>query len=552
MSLLALARTLFALPPRRFRCDHETAWVAMPDGVRLATTVFRPLGRSPGPAVVMRTPYGAQAWPPSIALLARLFAEAGHATVVQDVRGRYGSEGRFTPFANEAEDGVHTLEWVAEQPWCDGTLALVGFSYLGYASWAAQARAPERVRALVVGIGASDPWATFHPGGAFALETALRWSAGVGEREGIPERQLDLARGFAFRPVREADRVAIAKRPFFRDWLDHPRPDEYWQPMIPKLGQTPAPLLVGGWYDILLGPQLADWARTTGDARLVIGPWSHGRYVRRKPSPRSRWFGHVAIREILAFLDRELGEEGDPPASAVRLFPLGGEDWLDVADWPVPDASERVFHLRSQGGANGSGGDGRLDPEAPGASEAPDRFTYDPSDPVPSAGGAMLGPGGAVDQRPVESRHDVLCYTSDALPSDLLLAGPVRVDLFAATSAPDTDFTAKLVDVAPDGPAINLCEGVSRMRWRKGGLDPVWLEPEEPVRVEIDLWGTCARIARGHRLRLEISSSSFPRYDRNPNTRDATGHAAGGVPARQTVLHDSQHASKLVVAALPA
>jgi hypothetical protein len=554
---LDVLRAILDLPPRRCAATAHWEWVAMADGVRLATWVFRPADRPRAPAVLIRTPYGARSWRVPMRFLARLVAEAGYACAVQDVRGRYASEGEFEPFANEAADGERTIAWLLDQAWCDGRLALVGFSYLAFTAWAAAARAPEAVRAVAVGIGSADFHPAFYPGGAFSLETGLRWAASLGEREGVPEWRVDLPRALRFLPVRAADRVAIRERPYFRDWLDHPRHDEFWRERSAPLRGMPAALLLAGWYDLFLGPQLADHAAlAAGGAsrppRLVVGPWTHGRYTRWSWSPREQWFAHVAPREILGFLDRELGGDGAPPARAARLFELGGRGWFEADAWPPPGAAERSLYLRSGGRANTLGGDGRLELEAPGGAEPPDRFAYDPADPVPSLGGALLGPGGAVDQRPVESRADVLCYTSAPLDRDLHLAGPVRAVLFAASSAPDTDFTAKLVEVGADGSAVNLCEGIARCRWRLGGPEPAWLQPDAAVRLEIDLAATCARIAPGHRLRLEVSSSSLPRFDRNPNTRDDPARAERGAPARQTVLHDAEHPSRLVLQAFEA
>ena len=557
MNALNLVRFALDLPARRNAATVDSTWVEMADGVRLATSVFRPVGEPRVPAVLLRTPYGRGSWRTPIFLMARLFAEAGMAAVLQDVRGRYDSEGRFTPFVNEGADGGRAIDWVLEQPWCNGRLGLCGFSYLAYSAWAALERRPDRVTALAAGIGASDVWSTFYPGGAFALELALRWSSGVGERENVPERRVDLDRGLRFRPLREADRVALRERPFYRDWLDHPRRDAYWDGFRPEVRRAPPTLLLSGWYDLFLGPQLADYAalRASPEAaspRLVVGPWTHGRYQRRRRSPRSRWFGHVAAREMLGFFERHLLERGGANAKpGARILALGEEHWRDFDAWPPDGASAQRLHLRSGGRANGLGGDGRLDPEAPDGAEPPDRFTYDPADPVPSCGGALIGPGGAMDQRGVEARSDVLVFDGLPLGRDQLLAGPVRCTLFAASSAPDTDFTAKLVQVAPDGRATNLCEGVTRSRWRQGGAEPAWLEPETPARIEIDLWSVAARVPAGHRLRLEISSSSFPRFDRNPNTRDEIATTAGGVPARQTVLHDAEHASSLELHVLP-
>lgn len=548
MSAAGLLRWALDLPPRRHRSiSADTQWVAMADGVRLATTVWRPTGVERAPAVLLRTPYGSRRLATPMFLLARIFAEAGHAAVVQDVRGRYASEGEFTPFVNEAADGASCVRWAAEQSWCNGSVGLVGFSYLAYAAWAAQAACPEPVKAVAVGIGASNLHDTFYPGGAFSLETALRWAAGVGERENLPERRVDFERAVRHRPIRQADRVAIRQRDFYRDWLDHPRLDAYWQAFRPDVRRAPATLLVAGWWDFFLGPQLADHAALAASAdagatRLVLGPWSHGRYVRRTWSPRTRWFGRAAVLEMLRFLDRELLGIDDGAAPALRMLPVScagpEERWLDADAWPPPDVRAQRLHLRA--GA-------RLDPEPPGA-EDPTRFTYDPEDPAPSCGGALIGPGGPMDQRGVEARADVLTFTEPAAHGRArLIAGPARCILHAASSAPDTDFTAKLVDVAPDGTAINLAEGIVRCRWRDGGDEPSWLEPDVPVRLEIDLWAVGARVSAGHRLRVEISSSSFPRYDRNPNTRDDPATAEKSTPARQTIFHDAERPSNVEI-----
>jgi putative CocE/NonD family hydrolase len=238
----------------------------------------------------------------------------------------------------------------------------------------------------------------------------------------------------------------------------------------------------------------------------------------------------------------------------VRLFVGGERRWREASAWPLPEARERRLHLRSGGRAKGSGGDGRLDEQAPPEGEPVDRFTYDPSDPVPTRGGCLLGPGGgSLDQRSIEMRADVLCYTTAPLSQDLVVVGPVQVVLFAASNAPDSDFTAKLVDVDADGAAVNLCDGIRRCRWREGDSDPVWLEPDAPVRLAIDLCATAFRLPAGHRLRLEVSSSNFPRFDRNANTRaePTSATAQESAPAEQTVFHDAPHPSHLVIPVLP-
>jgi putative CocE/NonD family hydrolase len=261
----------------------------------------------------------------------------------------------------------------------------------------------------------------------------------------------------------------------------------------------------------------------------------------------------VCLRETGAFLERHLEGATRIPAP-VRVFVGGERRWREAAAWPIPEAEPLRLHLRSGGRANSLVGDGRLEEEAPGAEELPDRFTYDPSDPVPSCGGALPGPGGgAADQRALEARADVLCYTSAPLESERLVLGPVRVLLHVASSAPDTDFSAKLVDVDRDGAAVHLCEGIARCRWRAGGDEPTWLEPDEPIQLAIDLGAAAFRFGTGHRIRLEISSSNVPRFDGNGNVRAEPARLTTDAceTARQTVFHEAERPSQLLLEVLP-
>jgi len=606
LSVASLLRRLSDLPPRRFAAAEETVWVEMADGVRLATRVFRPRGRPQSPGVLLRVLHGAGGRLRPAAALGRMLGEAGYAAAVQDVRGRYDSEGLFEPFAHELADGARAVAWLAEQPWCDGRVGVLGSAYAAYAAWAA-ACVGAPVRAVVAVMGTADPHRAWHPGGATALELALRFAAATGEREDLSVRQLDLGRALAFRPVREADRVAVRERPWYREGLAHPLRDAWWQARAAGPAAPPPALVVGGWYDPVLPAQMADWralhvrtprpgasseapgeadagargvrddpseargaaaggaqgevalaarqaapaavpATVDSDAaghRLVVGPWSSGRSARRSRRPRGAWLFRTAFREAVAFLDRHLdGSEGDPGPRA-RLWPVAGGGWIEAADWPPPEARREVLHLRSRGRAGVAPADGRLEPEAPDAGEAPDRFAYDPDRPLPSLGGALLAAAGPVDQRPLEAREDVLVYTGAPLAAPLLVAGPVRLVLHVSSSAPDTDFTAKLLRVDADGAALPLCEGVARCRWREGGPEPVWLQPDTAVRLELELGAACARLAPGERLRLHVSSSSLPRFDRNPNTREDPAQAVAGAVARQAVLHDAEHPSAL-------
>jgi putative CocE/NonD family hydrolase len=559
-----ILRHLLGLPRRRFASESSTHWMPLSDGVRLATTVIRPhaAGGEHIPAVLIRTHLSTQNRADPSRFFARLIAEDGYTVVLQECRGRYASEGRFAPFENEASDGAEALAWIAEQPWGSGPVGLVGFGYSAFAAWAALAGRLDQIGAMAIGFQGRDPHAKFYTGGVLRLEEALHFGVEMGENEVIPEGRLDLARGVEFRPVCESDRVALRRVDDFRTWASHPCRDAYWRALSSELPNPPPPtLLISGWYDPALGPQLADYAalRSAAEAKgtaapeLVVGPWTAGRAVRTGRRDRDGRQRGVVLRSVLAFLDRNL-RDGGRGGAAVRAFVQGANVWREFPTWPPPGAEERVLYLRSDGRANGLVGDGELSAEAPAAEETSDRFLYDPEDPVRTLGGFRIGEWGPADQRPVEARADVLCYTTPPLETDLDVVGPVRLVLFASSSAPDTDFTAKLVDVAPDGRAANRCEGIVRARWQAGGETPTWLEKDAPRRFEIDLWATGCRFRAGHRIRLEVASSNFPCFDRNPNTREPpeTAGPEQFSVARQTVRHDAEHPSQLVLRVLNA
>ncbi len=558
-----LARLLLGLPRRRFRASFATEWLALSDGVRLATGLARPVGAPARlPAVLLRTAQPAHARGQLSAQLARLLAESGYAVVVQECRGRHASEGEFVPFASEASDGAEAVDWVTSQPWCDGRLALVGFGYSAYTAFAAASRAAGRVFALVAGFAAREPHAMLHSGGALQLAGALRFAASHSESGVVAEGRLDLLRGGRYRPVREADRVTLRRVDWYRDWLDHPRPDAFWRERTPPL-PTPVPpaLLVSSWYEPTLGALLGDYAalceaaRSSGGAapELVVGPWSAGGRAAARLRRGQRALA-VTLRETLAFLERRLRGDAGPAPAPVRVLVGGEARWRLAAQWPLPGLREERLHLRSRGRANSLVGDGRLEAEPPATGEPADHFRYDPDDPVPSCGGALPAAlGGPRDQRSVEARDDVLCYATRTLERDLVLAGPVRVRLHVASSAPDTDFTAKLVDVDPHGVARHLCEGITRCRWREGGEAPSWLAAGEPTPIAIDLSATGFRFPAGHRIRLEISSSSVPRFDRNGNVLSEPARVDTGSSrsAEQTIFHDAERPSQLLLPVLP-
>jgi hypothetical protein len=524
-------------PEHRARVLEESA-VAMRDGVRLRTLRVGPAEGGARPTLLIRTPYGIGWNPPLFALpiVARFFARRGYHVVLQDTRGRYGSEGAFYPLRPEADDGRDALEWISKQPWFDGRLGMWGASYFGYTQLSVAADPPEYLKALVPIVTTTDFHAFFYPGGAFSLLSALRWAAGNGERKGrrAPERRLPAAA--RARPLRGAVDATGRSAAFFADWVDHPELDDYWRAInrTEARGTRVPTLNVAGTYDIFCGPQIEDFHSLGAASCLDLTPAAHGSYA--ISARRLGWRNAGMLRQFashLAFLDHHL--QGRPLARGrVRRYVQGEDRWLESPTWPPPGARSVRLHLRA--GA-------RLDAEAPGGDEAPDRFVYDPSDPVPTRGGTFLGPrAGPADQRPLESRADVLRYDTPPLAHAHTLAGPVRVHLRVSSDAPATDFTAKLVQVPadPGRPALNLCEGIARLPRIDG----------EAIPAAIDLWHASAAIPAGDRLRLEISSSNFPRFDAHPNVAGHPGHATEQRPARQTVHHARDAASWLELVAL--
>jgi putative CocE/NonD family hydrolase len=465
-------------------------------------------------------------------LAARLFAERGYQVVLQDTRGRYGSQGTFYPFVHEREDGAVTLEWIGEQPWFDGRLAMWGGSYFGYTQWAVAASAPPFLKAIVPIVTSTDFHGFFYPGGAFSLISALRWAAGNGEKRSIRVSERRLPAASRERPMRAATHALGRPARFFEDWTDHPQLDDYWKrinlPEALETNRIPT-LSVAGTYDIFCGVQIADYCARRDSTWLDLGPFAHGNYA---ISPRRLGWKNAGITRILssslAFLDHHL-HGIDLARARVRRYVQGTDRWVEEEDWPPPQATRKRFYLRSGG---------RLDREAPGGDEEPDRYRYDPTDPVPTRGGTFLGPRcGPQDQRPIEGRPDILFYETAPLSRPLEIAGPVRLRLFASTDAPATDFSGKLVHVPADSrrPALNLCEGIRRIE----------SDSSEPNPLEVDLWSASAEVPTGDRLRLEISSSNFPRFDAHPNLSGNPALATETRVARQRIHHAAETPSFL-------
>jgi uncharacterized protein len=547
--------TLAASTPKPI-VKHFSVPVAMRDGVRLFANVYLASENATVPAILVRTPYGKGA---DITAHYQAFVERGYAIVVQDVRGRYESEGAFQPLTQEVHDGDDTLNWIARQPWSNGKIGMMGGSYVGIVQWKAALANNPHLKAIFPVVSGYDDYRDryYSTGGALKLGNRLEWMA---ENLRAPGYRQDFGKFVLHLPVRSADVAALGwTSPMYREIIEHPAFDSFWRAISTKeqLEKVRIPVFsVGGWYDNFVQSDLeafAELRKRSSANRVLVGPWPHNMSAVLEHAD----FGTdstAPIRSLqLEWFDQWLmGKDSKlmskPP---MKIFVMGANKWREDEEWPPPDARARVFFLESAGKANSLAGDGSLSEKTPRSAPS-DGFVFDPYVPVPTRGGAVccnprIFPWGPLDQRSVEQRKDVLVYTTKPLKHHLEVVGPIQAVLYVATSAKDTDFTAKLVDVFPDGTARNLTDGILRLRYRNSLEKPELAVPGQIYRVTIDAGVTGNVFLKGHRIRLEISSSNFPRFDRNANTGGPVEQAARLVTASQTVYHDGAHPSALIL-----
>ena len=557
--------------------------MSMRDGTVLRADVYRPEGTGKVPAILVRTPYNKELvdngnFSPLV------FANAGYAVVIQDIRGRFASEGvweRHRMFEVEALDGYDSVEWIAAEPWCDGRVGLAGASYLTALQWITAMAGPPHLKAFSPQVGdihtniappRESGTVSFYAAANAVPLTAMdlvdkleqqghdvaemRKYLQLAEQDPdwvlnyLPFKDIPLAR---FEPIR----IMLEQRLNPPSWEEVEKRQRYDQVAVPGLH-------IAGWFDQLETAQFNHFRRLKERAgteyarahqHLLVGPWSHlgpmlflGEMEFGRPSVEEKAVNH------LKFFDRYL-KEMDVDLPRVRYFVMGRNRWRDADDWPLPQTRWERYYLHSGGAANGASGDGKLSREEPGQ-EPPDTYVYDPLHPVPTVGGKFLPFAGMVpgprDQSIVENRPDVLVYTSEELAEDLEVTGPLEFHLFASTSAVDTDFTVKLTDVYPDGRSVLIADGIQRGRWRKWGSGPELLTPGEVYEFTILLGNTSIVFRKGHRIRISISSSNFPLYDRNMNTGNAMGEDAVGVKATQRVFHEAGKASYIDLPVIPA
>jgi len=506
----------------------RTEMVPMRDGVRLATDIHLPEGKGPWPAILTRTPYGKGPRAQELAGVVR----QGVAVVIQDLRGRFDSEGESSVFLTDGwgalQDGYDTVEWVAAQPWSNGKVGMAGGSAMGITQYLAAGAAPPHLMCCDVAVATSSLYHyAAYPGGAFGQALVGDWL----RQSGFPDAVLQLVR-------------------------EHPSCDAVWRTanLAEVAPHVTVPMChLGGWYDVfqqgtidaftLLQHQGGKGAR--GNQRLVVGPWGHGGQPTgelhfppnaaehpRDPA-RAEWFAYWLLGRPSDVMTRTpavqyytmgaCGEEGAP-----------GNEWRSADDWPVP-STEIPYYLRASG---------ELTRAAPAADGGSRRYLYDPADPVPTRGGCNLTiPAGPLDQREIEGRGDTLLFTSEPLAAPLEVTGRLTARLWVSSSAPDTDFTAKLTDVYPDGRSMLVCDGIRRARYRESYAKPRLMEPGKVYQVEVDLWSTSIVLNAGHRIRLAVSSSNAPRFEPNPNTAGGPGSGEAPQAAENTVYMDAERPS---------
>ena len=553
------------------------------DGVTLRGDIYRPNSPDKFPVILMRTPYDKSVgW--AVAPAPRIVAR-GYVLIIQDVRGRYRSEGEWYPFRHEQADGYDSVEWAASLPYSNGKVGMMGASYVGATQMLAAISTPPHLAGIAPNVTASnyhDGWT--YQSGAFEQWFDQNWTTQLARntldrlidentdaRVGAPTLPLVNYPVFNFGQLPAEAQLTAAIAPYYKDWLAHPDYDDYWKQwsIEENFAKIAVPALqVGGWYDIF----------SIGTLRNYIGVKAHGatEAARNQQHLLMQIGGHAGFGRRIGDVDFGPHALENPYTDVildwydylfkdvrnqfstdkrVKIFVMGANEYRLEDDWPPPQAHAVNYFLHSGGKANSLRGDGFLSTTTP-KSEPADSFLYDPANPVPTIGGPLccaenlLEPGPR-DQRSVENRDDVLIYSMGPLGEDLEVSGPVTMTLFVKSSTVDTDFTGKLVDVAPDGFAEDVAEGILRMRYRNSQEHAALMNPGETYRITVDLWSTSNVFLRGHTLRLEISSSNFPRFDRNLNTGEEIKAARRLVSAKNMILHDAQHPSALVLPIMP-
>lgn len=592
---------------------QKSVMVKMRDGVRLSTDIYFPIGAAePLPVVLIRTPYNKSLYRPGRAsgyyrwrdgdVRVQLFAGQGYIVVVQDLRGRYESEGQWLVGTHEREDGSDTVDWLAAQPWSSGKIGTYGCSYLGEDQLQlAATRNPHQTAAIPQGAGGvytgTHRTFAFMDGGAFELASAIGWFPREGSKffyrppawtdDSVFQDaasyfnpsptwpKVDYQKVFWWLPLIDIMKRVGGPPTYFEDFVSNGPDDAYWKTLNyvndSDHFNTPA-LHVNSWYDLGVNETFMIWnlmqrnsesAAARQNQFVIISPTTH---CESEQVPKQTIIGQRDLGDArldfygiyLKWFDYWLkgADNGILKMPKVQIYVMGKNQWRGEDRWPLPQTRFVNYYLQSDGRANSRFGNGTLEATAPSQQKS-DTFTYDPKTPVPSLGGVICctaapnTPGGSYDQSDLEARDDVLVYTSAALKEGVEITGPLELVLYVSSSAKDTDFTGKLEDVYPDGRAFNLQDGLLRARYREGYDKKVWMEEGHVYELHLDLHAVSNYFAAGHRIRLEVSSSNFPRLDRNLNTGGNNYDETQWVVARNSVFHSTKYPSHLVLPIVP-
>jgi putative hydrolase, CocE/NonD family len=550
--------------PREFQIQFDRR-VPMRDGVTLSADIYMPVLTSGQverrPVILLRTPY----MKAGVNLEnVKNFVRQGYIYVVMDVRGRGDSDGEFVPYFNEGKDGYDAIEWCASQPWSDGNVGTLGASYDGRIQWLAAIERPPHLRTMIVLVTPSDPFVETPTGTQSPMH--LCWLHMVSGRSMQALDAVPWDYVYQHLPLADMDERIGRSIPEWHTQFEHTRLDDYWLPLCyqTQFERVQVPVLhISGWYDDeQIGTPLNFIGMTTHGAtedireqqRLLMGPWGHA--SNRSAKLGDVDFGSQAIIDMrdeqVRWFDRYLKRAVVDTGAPVRLFVMGENAWRDEQEWPLARTQWTPFYLHSQGRANSRFGNGTLSPVASTADEPSDCYQYDPVHAIPfitDATSAQIG--GPDDYAALQRRDDVLVYATELLTTPVEVTGPIKVDLYAASSAPDTDFMAMLIDIWPNGFRQRLCDGMVRARFRDGMQRPALIEPGTIYHYTIDCWNTAQLFQPGHRICVQITSSAFPKYDRNQNTGAPLGTTTELAVAEQRIYHDAEHPSAVILPVIP-
>jgi len=537
--------------------------IPMRDGVETSADIYRPDAEGKFPAIIIRTPYDNSRDKEN----GPFFAKRGYVYITQDVRGRGDSDGRFYPLISEAQDGYDTHEWIGQQEWCSGKIGSFGGSYLGWTQVYAATMKSRYYTAMIPQVTPPDPFLNFPVQNGVLFLTSLEWVVMIDGKSMQDISVIDWMNIYKQFPLITLDNKVGRNSPFWKDWVAHYTWDEYWddQSYQEKLWKTDIPAIhMSGWYDDDLIGNLMNFtnmynhAKSVGKEKyqkMIVGPWPHGFNRLRKLGDFD--YGPDALIDInelyLKWFDYWLKgkDTGILDEAPVKIFVMGDNVWRDENEWPLKRTVYTKYYFHSKGKANSLTGDGTLS-TVPPENEKTDSYIYDPANPVPFIYiPTVLQLGTNEDMRPIEERDDVLCYTSDILKEDVEVTGPLTVKLYASSDAKDTDFFARLVDVLPTGYAMRVNDGIVRARFRESYRNPSLIVPGKVYEYTIDLWATSLVFKKGHRIRVEITSSAFPKFARNRNMGDIPGFSDETKKAKQIIYHNAEFPTHIILPVIP-